>query len=153
MRTTSMAELLAQQRSFAGLPPDDLAWMAGCARNEIARPGEVLAREDDPARQFFLVREGLVASKIPAPGGPLVVDTAGPGDVVGWAWLFPPYRWTNDVEVVQPARLVRVESDCLRDKAQQDPAFGARVMDRFAQLMGRQLEATQMRLVDLYRRD
>lgn len=150
MRTSTMRDLLAGEAVFAGLEPDDLDLLAGCARNVRFDAGSLLAREDEPADGFYLVRHGRLAIELHAPGGPLVVDSAVAGDVVGWSWLFPPNRWTADVRAVEPARVVAVDGRCLRDKCEVDPAFGYRIMRCFTRVMTERIEALRIRLLDLY---
>jgi hypothetical protein len=45
---------------------------------------------------------------------------------------------------------VAIDGVCLRDKSETEPAFGYRIMKRFAQVMVEQLDATRLRLLDLY---
>ena len=92
MRT--MAEILAGYPFFAGLDDEAMALVAGCATNVHLSADEFLFREGEPAERFFLVRQGRVALEVHSPGqGRIVLDTADDGDVVGWSWLVPPYRW------------------------------------------------------------
>jgi CRP/FNR family cyclic AMP-dependent transcriptional regulator len=148
--TTSIRALLGSQPVFAGLEPGDLDLLAGCARNVRFDTGASLAREGEPADGFYLVRHGRLAIEMPAPAGPLVVDSAVPGDLVGWSWLFPPNRWTADVRAVEPTRVVAVDGRCLRDKSEAEPAFGYRIMRCFARVMIERIDAMRMRLLDLY---
>ena len=150
MTTRTIRELLAEQPVLRGLEADDLDLMAGCGRNDVVEPGVFLAREGEPADRFFVVRAGSVALEIHAPTGPLLVETLGAGDLVGWSWIFPPHRWVYDVEVLERTRLVAIDAVCLRDKCSADPAFGYRVMHRFAQVVVERLQATRLRLLDLY---
>jgi CRP/FNR family cyclic AMP-dependent transcriptional regulator len=150
MRITPISDLLARHELFSGLDAADVDLVSGCARNEVVGPGTLLAREGEVADRFFVVRQGTVAIELHAAGGPLVVDTAGAGEAVGWAWIFPPYRWTDDVRTLSTTRLVTIETTCLRDKADADPAFGYRIMQRFASVLVAQLDATRLRLLDLY---
>lgn len=150
MRTSSIRDLLATETVFGDLDAGHLDLLAGCARNEVFDAGALLAREDAPADRFFVVRHGRLAVEIHASGGPLVVDTAGPGELIGWSWLFPPYRWTTDVRALEQARVVAIDGSCLRDKCDAEPAFGYRMMRRFAQVMIEQLDGTRLRLLDLY---
>ena len=55
-----------------------------------------------------------------------------------------------DVEALERARLVVIDAACLRDKCNADPAFGYRVMRTFAQVVAERLQATRLRLLDLY---
>ena len=150
MTTTTIRDLLADQPVLRGLEEDDLDLMAGCGRNHVVEPGVFLAREGEPADRFFVVRAGRVALEVHAPTGPLLIETVGPGDLVGWSWIFPPYRWVYDVEALERARLVVIDAACLRDKCNADPAFGYRVMKSFAQVVAERLQATRLRLLDLY---
>src|ERR1700758_2694465 len=102
----TLDELIAAAPVFAGLEPAHLALIAGCGRNEHVAAGATLHREGAPADTFHLIREGAVALEVHAPGrGPLVIETLHEGDVVGWSWLFEPYRWQLDARAVSACRL------------------------------------------------
>ena len=133
MRITSIADLLRQQPLLRDLDPADVELLAGCGRNEVFPAGAVIARETEMADRFYVVRAGRVALELPAPTGPLVIETLGPGDLVGWSWIFPPYRWTCDVEALDLTKVVAIDGACLRARCERDPAFGYRMMQRFAQ--------------------
>ena len=150
MKSTSIRDLLDQQPVLEGLEPDDIDLMAGCSRNAVFEAGSFLAREDEAANQFFVVREGKVALELHAPTGPLIIETIGAGELVGWSWLFPPYRWAYDIEAIERTRVIVIESACLRDKCDADAAFGYRVMKRFAHVVVDRLQAARLRLLDLY---
>ena len=153
MRITPIRDLIGAHPLFVDLPTEDLDLIAGCGQNQVFAAGATLGREGDPADRFFLIRSGRVSVKVHAPGGDLVIDTVGPGGLVGWSWLFPPRRWTFDVEAVETTRAVTIEATCLRDKCDADPAFGYRIMQRFTQVVIERLQATRLRLLDLYGAD
>ena len=143
------------KRSVEGQPPiavvkGDLDLLAGCGKNEVYRAGAFLGREGEAADRFFILRAGRVAIELHAPGGPLVIESLGPGELIGWSWVIPPYRWQYDVEAVEPAHVVTMDGTCLRDKCESDPAFGYRVLKRFATVAVHRLEATRLRLLDIY---
>jgi CRP/FNR family cyclic AMP-dependent transcriptional regulator len=147
----TLAELIAASPVFAGLPDEDLALIAGCARNVGFEEGELLAREGDDADTFFLVRRGRVALELHTPErGGLMIDTSDAGDVVGWSWLFPPYRWHFDARAVEPVRAIAFDGACLRGKCGDEPRLGYELMKRFAQVMIDRLQHTRFRLLDVY---
>lgn len=150
MNISSIRDLLAEQIVLHDLQPADLDLMAGCGHNEFFDVGSFLAREDTPANQFFIVREGRVALEMHAPTGPLVMETLGRGELVGWSWLVPPYRWVFDVEVMEPTHVIVIDAACLRSKCEADPAFGYRLLRRFAGVIADRLQSTRVRLLDLY---
>jgi len=149
----TLDEVIARAPLFAGLPADALALVAGCAKNVGFDDDELLFREGDPADTFYLVRHGRVALELHAPErGGLVIETIEPDDVVGWSWLFEPYRWHFDARALELVRATAFDGACLRGKCDADPAFGYDLMSRFAQLLIERLQWTRLRLLDLYGR-
>jgi CRP/FNR family cyclic AMP-dependent transcriptional regulator len=149
MRT--IEQYLPDHPFFAGLDQEALAIVAGCATNVSFAPGEFLFREGQPADQFFVVRRGRVALQVHGPtAGTMVVDTADAGDVVGWSWLVPPYRWLFDARAVEPTGAVSFDGRCLRGKCDQDPHLGYELMKLVTQVMFSRLTAARVRLLDLY---
>ncbi len=154
MAIRSIPDLLTDSDVFSGLAGDDLDLIAGCGTNVHFDPGASLAREGEQADVFYLVRAGKVALEVSVPdGGALVVETLGPGEVVGWSWLFPPHRWTFDVRAVEVTRAVALDGACLRGKCDEDPRLGYELMQRFARVMGDRLRATRLQLLDVYGRN
>jgi len=147
----TLAELIASSPVFAGLAGDDLALIAGCAQNCGFEEGALLFEEGDAADTFYLVRRGRVAFELHTPDrGGLVIDTADPGDVVGWSWLFPPYRWHFDARAVDDVRAIVFDGACLRGKCEDDTRLGYLLMQRFAAVMIDRLQHTRFRLLDVY---
>ena len=152
--TTTMAELVSVHPLLAGLPGDAVAYVAGCARNVAFNPGTLLLAEGEPADTLYLVRRGRVAIEVHSPGlGPIVIETVGPGAVVGWSWLVPPYRWHFDARAIDAVGAVAVDGACLRDKAEADPALGYALMKRITAVLLERLQMTRVRLLDLYGAD
>lgn len=147
----TLDEMIASSPVFAGMAHDDLALIAGCAQNVGFEEGELLFREGQPADTFYLVRKGRVALEVHTPErGGLVVDSADPGEVVGWSWLFPPYRWHFDARAAEEVRAIAFDGECLRGKCDEDPRLGYELMQRIAQVMIDRLQNTQLRLLDVY---
>ncbi len=147
----TLEELIAAAPLFDGLAEPHLALIAGCGANEHFAAGTELFREGAPAERFFLIREGAVALEVTAPGrGPLVIETLHRGDVVGWSWLFEPYRWEFDARTQEPTRVVTFDGACLRGKCEADHELGYQLMRRFAASITDRLQATRLQLLDVY---
>jgi CRP/FNR family transcriptional regulator, cyclic AMP receptor protein len=144
-------EILADVPFLAGLSADELALLAGCASNVHFDEGEVLFREGDAANSFYVVRHGSVALElhVPARGG-MTIETIEAGEVIGWSWLFPPYRWHFDARALSSVRATAFDGECLRGKCEDDPALGYDLMKRFAQVLMERLQWTRLRLLDVY---
>jgi len=152
--TEDIATLVANHQLLAGLPGDMVALVTGCARNVAVKPGEFLLVEGEAAETLYLLRRGRVSLEVRSPGRkPLVIETLGPGDGVGWSWLFPPYRWQFDARAIEPVGAIAVDAPCLRSKAEADPVFGYQLMKRFASVMVARLHASQSCLLGIQGRE
>jgi CRP/FNR family transcriptional regulator, cyclic AMP receptor protein len=144
-------EILAQVPFFEGMAADEVALIAGCGRNVHFAAGETMLRQGDAADTFFVVRHGTVAvGNFVPPRGELVIETLEAGEVVGWSWLFPPYRAHFDARALSAVRATQFDGACLRDKCAADPALGYDLMSRFAQVLIERLQWTRLRLLDIY---
>jgi CRP/FNR family cyclic AMP-dependent transcriptional regulator len=146
-------ELIADTPTFSGMDPAHLELIAGCARNTHVAAGALLMREGDAADRFFLIRHGAVALELDAPGrGPLRIQTLHEGEVVGWSWLFAPFRCHTDGRALASCRLVAFDGACLRGKCEDDHDLGYELMRRFAAVVIDRLQGSQLQLLDLYGR-
>lgn len=147
----SLENLLADVPFLEGLPPAALTLIAGCAGNVHFAAGENLFREGDAADTFYIVRHGSVALETFVPArGPVVIETIEAGEVIGWSWLFTPYRWHFDARALTAVRATAFDGACLRQKCDDDPALGYNLMGRFAQVLIERLQWTRLRLLDVY---
>ncbi len=125
--------------------------LAGCAANIRFEAGEFLFREGEEANQFYLIRHGSVAVQIFAgAAGQITVTTIGEGEVLGWSWLFPPYRWKFDAQAVEPTRAIALDGKCLRVKCEADHDLGYELLKRFAYMVEQRLDATRLQLLNVY---
>jgi CRP-like cAMP-binding protein len=151
MTITDFTSVLAEHPFFGGMSAEHVHTLAGCAANVTFEPGELLFREGDEAERFYVVRFGRVSVETHAPNrGHLTIETVDAGDVLGWSWLFPPYRCHFDARAETLVRALALDGVCLRGKCERDPAMGYELMRRFAQVVIRRLEATQWQMFDLY---
>ena len=145
-------EALAGDPLFAGLSGTELGLIAAAARPVRLGARERLLREGDPARGCWLIHSGCVALDLAVPGrGQVVVQTLGRGDVLGWSWLVPPYRWQFGAVTVQPTTMTELDTAQLRDVAEQDLRFGYTLTLALFGALAHRLQATRARLLDLYR--
>jgi len=149
MRT--LEDLLQEHPFFRGLERQYIALIAGCGSNVRFHPGEYIMRTEEPATHFYIIRHGRVAVEVYIPErGAITVQTLGEGDVLGWSWLFPPYKWVFDARALELTRAVALDGLCLRSKCEEDPRLGYELMKRFARIMVDRLLATRLQLLDMY---
>ena len=150
----SISDLLAEHKFFEGMTPEALELIAGCGTNVHFKADTPIISEDQPADVFYVLRTGRVALEVATPRrGPLVIETVGPGEILGVSWLLPPYRWTFDGRAMTATSAVALDAACLRQKCDDDPALGYEMYKRFAGLVRDRLLATRLQLVDFYGND
>jgi len=146
-----LEDIIAEHPFFKDLEPAYLALVAGCGQMAVYKAGEFLFKYGGDAEYFFLLRHGRVALELPCPGRDSYrFQTAGPGEVLGWSWLFPPHESQFDALVVEDARVIQFDGKCLRGKCDTDPALGYNLMKRFAQVMVQRFADTRLQLIDVY---
>jgi len=143
--------ILAEHPFFKGLEPRYMQLIIGCASNVRFDVGTTIFREGEPADRFYLIREGKVALEtFAAERGSIIIETIEAGEVLGWSWLFPPYRWHFSARVVEPTRAIALDGACLRTKGEEDHELGYQLVKRVAQIMMQRLQATRLQLLDVY---
>ncbi len=151
VQIVGLQDILAQHPFAEGLPPEILATISGCCSNAVDHPGDYIFREGEPADHFFLIRQGMVALEMHLPqGSPIVVETLESGDIFGWSWLVPPYRWTIDARAVELVRAIGIDAACLRGKCEADHDLGYEMMKRFMPIFVKRLHDTQLQILDVY---
>ncbi|MEU4383540.1 cyclic nucleotide-binding domain-containing protein [Micromonospora echinofusca] len=144
-------DVLREHPFLAGLPEPWLPRLAGHARPVVWHPGYRLFRADRPAERFWLVRDGRVALDFAVPGrGDVEIETIGPGGVLGWSWLFPPYRWQFGAVAAQRSTAVEFTAEGVRRLMESDDALGRQLTTRFMSVVVDRLHAARGRLLDLY---
>jgi CRP-like cAMP-binding protein len=147
----TLQPILAQHPFFRGLSDGNLELLTGCASNVHYTANAYLFHEGEEAASFWVLREGAVTLETYAPPqGTIPIETIEAGEVLGWSWLFPPYRWHFSARAVQPVRALMLDGACLRAKCEADPRLGYELMRRFAQVIIARLQATRLQLLDVY---
>ena len=70
--------------------------------------------------------------------------------MLGWSWLFAPYRWHFDARALDRRPRDRLRRRLPARKCDDDPALGYELMSRFAQVLIERLQWTRLRLLDVY---
>ncbi len=134
-----------------GLDPAYITLVAGCGMNVRFEEGQHLFREGQEANEFFIIRQGRIAIETYAPErGSIMIDTLTEGDILGWSWLIPPYHWHFDARAIEATRAIALDGKCLRGKCEIDHHLGYELLKRFAHIMEDRLQATRIRLLDIY---
>lgn len=147
----TLERILKDHPFLKGLKSEYLKLITGCASNAVFQPDEFLFREGEDADSFYFIRKGKIVIETFIPGkGPLVIQTREAGEVTGWSWLIPPYRWHFDARATELTQAIALDGKCLRGKCEEDHDLGYELMRRFATVMADRLEAARLQLLDVY---
>ncbi|HEX2322978.1 MAG TPA: cyclic nucleotide-binding domain-containing protein [Streptosporangiaceae bacterium] len=142
---------LAKFPPFDRLTPEQRDLVTSAARPAGFAAGEVLFSAGSPAAGCWLLEQGQVALGTDVPGrGLVVVQTLGPGDVLGWSWLVPPRRWHYTAAASTAVTAIEIDTDRLLELADADPALGYPLSVGFIEIVVARLQNTRSRLLDLY---
>jgi len=134
-----------------GLEPRYIRLLVGCASNVRFNAGRFLFHEGEEANKFYMIRQGKVAVEIrTADRRSITVQTVREGDVLGWSWLIPPYRWRFDARAIELTRAIALDGKCLRTKSEDDHNLGYELLKRFSDIIVERLDATRLQLLDVY---
>jgi len=147
----AIAERVMRHPFFAGLDPTLVCAMMAKAEERSYDVGEMLVREGRSAEEFFLVVEGKVALEVG--GGDhsvITVETIGRGELLGWSWLVPPYRWRFDARAVKPTQVIAINASTARYALAAHPAFAYQFLLKFLPVIAERLENTRVQLLDIH---
>lgn len=140
---------LGEEPFLRGMRGADLARLATAAHSVRFPEGRRVLTESAPAERFWLVRTGAVAVDLRLPdGGTTVVDTLGPGSVLGWSWMLRPHEWRFGAVARTPVEAVEFDGRLVRALCAMDPSLGYELTRRFAEVIADRLHATRLRLIE-----
>ena len=138
---------------LAGITEAALAEIAACARAVEVAAGAFLFHEGETADRCYLLYHGRIALGASQPGrGHLVLETLGPGEIVGLSWLIPPYRFAYDGQAMELIRAIVLDAACLRAKIAADSALCCALLRRLVPVLAQRLQGARLQSLDVYGR-
>ena len=142
---------IAEHSFFAGFEPKHIQLLTDYAKYVHFGPGDFIFREGEAAEKFYLIRQGHVALQILIPGQQIVtVQTVQENELLGWSWLFEPYRWHFHARALDVTGVIAFDGVALRNKCEEDYEFGYMLVKHFANVVTDRLQATRVHMLDIY---
>lgn len=114
-----------QSHEFLGkLDNHCLLDLAAEAQPFTATSGEILAYAGQPAHAFYLIQSGQVDIGLDENGEYFAVHTVGPGGVIGWSWVIPPYEWQFTCRADGPVSGLKLDATWLRERCEHNHELG-----------------------------
>ena len=150
-RTEPMPSRVALHPFLAGMNPKQLALLTDCAIPVHFRKGQTILREGELANRFYLIESGkVVLESGEGFGEPVIVETIGAGDLVGWSWMFPPYVWQFTARAFEPTTALFFYAAILREYCEKDHSLGYELLKRISAVMVTRLQAAHGQMLILY---
>ena len=145
----SIETYLSAHSFFSGLEDDYIKFLANSAVELRIKEGDALFQQGKHADKFYLLRNGQVSVQVPAIVGPtLELQVMGEGQLLGWSWLIPPYRWNFQAIALEDSDLLEFDGSAILARCEEDPEFGYELLKRFAALMSERLDAARQKFMD-----
>ena len=133
-------DLLREQKVLAGLTDWQLERLTRRAHRTVVPAGARLCLEGECADRLWMVVTGEVT--IDAGGEPF--ERLGPGSVVGWSSLVPPYRWHFGAATTRTTVMIEFDGPGLREMCERDPLLGYRIERSLSAVIAARLEAQRL---------
>jgi CRP/FNR family transcriptional regulator, cyclic AMP receptor protein len=141
---------LAAQPFLRGLASGQLERLAETASDVTMAARYRIFEEGGYATGFWLIRCGRVTLDLHVPGqGPVAIETLRAGDILGWSWFLPPYRWGFGAVTVGPGEAFQFGGPAVRALLDADPELGYELTRRFLAVASNRLQAARIRLLDV----
>ncbi|MEV5885873.1 cyclic nucleotide-binding domain-containing protein [Streptomyces sp. NPDC052020] len=136
---------------LTALPPPQRGRLTALAR-EVSFPED--ARIFEPggtADRLWVIRSGAVSlTQRVSSLQRVTVASLGAGDLLGWSWLFPPYRWDFGAEAFSPVRAYEFDAAAVLELCEEDPRLGLTLVRSVAEILAHRLEMTRGQLMEQY---
>jgi CRP-like cAMP-binding protein len=143
-----MAERVALHPFLAGMNHTQLAFLTDCAMPVHFKKGQSIFREGEMANRFYLIERGkVILESGGALGEPVIIDTIGAGDLLGWSWMFAPYAWRFDARAAESTDAIFFYGTILREYCERDHSLGYELLKRMAVVMNRRMQAARNKMV------
>jgi CRP/FNR family cyclic AMP-dependent transcriptional regulator len=143
-------EALRKSDLFEGLSDDELAAIAKMAREETYDVGTIIFRENGPAKDLYIVREGRVAILIDiGRGKQTLIDTICRNGSFGWSAMVPPYILTGTAKTMERTRVIIITGRELRELCHMSCGTCYTIMEKLATIISVRLKDTRLQLISL----
>ncbi len=136
---------------LAGMNRAQLALLTDCAMATHFKKGQTILREGEFANRFYLIESGKVVLESGYGfGDPVMIETIGAGDLLGWSWMFPPYVWQFTARAVEPTTAIFFYGTILRECCEKEQSLGYELFKRMSVVMMKRLQAARKRMLSTH---
>ena len=143
MSATALELAVASHPFVKGLTAAQLQVLTQCAMLTHFDTDQIVFHEGEIANRFYLIQQGKVSLETSVgENGLMTIELVGPGNVVGWSWLFPPYYWHFSARALEPTEAIFFYGTRLRECCENDRELGFHLMRRVTSVVMHRLQVT-----------
>jgi CRP/FNR family cyclic AMP-dependent transcriptional regulator len=151
IETEPMATRVSLHPFLVGMNRTQLALLTDCAMAVQFKKGQVIFREGEPANRFYLIETGkVILESSGGTGDPVVIDTIGGGDLLGWSWMFPPNIWHFTARAIEPTTAIFFYGTILREYCEKDHSLGYELLKRMTVVINRRMQAARNMMLAIH---
>jgi CRP/FNR family transcriptional regulator, cyclic AMP receptor protein len=136
---------------LAGMNHTQLALLTDCAVARHFDANQKILGEGEFANGFYLIETGKVALESEAGlNESIPIQILGPGDLLGWSWMFPPYVWQFTARAIEPCTGLFFYAAILREYCEKDHSLGYELLKRISSVMVTRLQAAHDQMLSLH---
>jgi len=148
-------QLLRKVSIFEGLTDSQLDKIASLCKEQIHVAGALVCKEEDPAEQLYILREGKVALEMGVRLWPeqrireMTIETLSPGEPFALSALTESAVLTMSARAIDRSRVIALDADDLRRLMDVDHEMGHQIGQSLADLIASRLKDTRLKLTEL----
>jgi CRP-like cAMP-binding protein len=131
------------------MPKKAVAEISKLFREESYPDGSIILKENQRARQIFLLAQGKVAISIGTPKGEVIIEMiTRKGEIFGWSGVVPPRVYTASGKALSDSRVFSAEGKALERIFQRYPSFGWLFLQRLSHMIANRLFHSRTLLIE-----
>jgi CRP-like cAMP-binding protein len=127
-----------QSELFMGTSMDFIKKFMDISQMTSHAKGDILFRENDPARYFFILLNGCVKLSI-SETDQVVYEACRVGEAFGWSSLIGGNEYSASAECIESTKLLRTDNEKFKRVLDQDPSSGVIFFKQLASTLGNRL--------------
>lgn len=136
---------------LAGMNHTQLTMLTECAVVRHFSASQKVLGEREFANGFYLIETGKAALESEVSfGKSIAIQLLGPGELLGWSWMFPPYVWQFTARAIEPCTALFFYAAILREYCEKDHSLGYELLKRISAVMVTRLHAAHGQMLSLY---
>lgn len=136
---------------FVGMSRHHLVLLTDAAMAAYFPAGRLIVREGEEADRFYVIESGRVQIEAQTEEEEkAVIDTLGPGELLGWSWMFPPYVWHFSARALEPTEAIYFHGNLLRQYCEKDHSLGYELFKRMSAVMASRMRKARRKMIEMH---